>query len=70
MTIIIQIYYITNGNNVLRRGEYKLKGKKPEELALDFWTWIKGEHPYHCEITKVIADGEEITEKVKDLEIK
>jgi hypothetical protein len=68
MTVIILIHYISNDNKVLRRGSFPLKGKSKEEAALEFWKWIKREHPFECEIEQVIVDGEDITEEVKGLE--
>jgi hypothetical protein len=68
MTALIVIHYISNNNKVLRRGSFPLKGKEKEIIALEFWNWIKREHPFECEIEKVIVDGEDITEKVKEME--
>ncbi|MFS0776274.1 hypothetical protein ABC255_09730 [Neobacillus sp. 3P2-tot-E-2] len=68
MTVLIQIHYITSDNKILRRGSFQLKGRSKEETALDFWRWIKKEHPYECEIEKIICEGEDITDKVKELE--
>jgi hypothetical protein len=68
MNVVISIHYITNENKVLRRGSFPVQRKTSEEVALDFWKWIKKEHPYECEIEKVLCDGEDITEKVKELE--
>jgi hypothetical protein len=65
--ISIHIHYISNGNKVLQRGQFPLKGKNKEEVALAFLKWIKREHPYECEIEMVIVDGEDITELVKKL---
>jgi hypothetical protein len=68
LTVLIVIHYISNDNKVLRRGSFPLKGKPKEEVALEFWKWIKREHPFECEIEKVTVDGEYITEAVKGLE--
>ncbi|MCM3567829.1 hypothetical protein [Neobacillus mesonae] len=68
MTITIQINYITNGNKVMQQGDFKLRGKKPEQIALEFWRQIQREMPYKCELEKIIATGEEITVLVKGLE--
>jgi hypothetical protein len=64
MNVAIQIYYHTSDSSVLRRGNFPLKGKVAEKVAYDFWKWIKGEHDFHCELEKVVCDGEDITEKV------
>lgn len=67
MTVLIQITYISSENNILRRGSFPLRGRKPETVALEFWKAIKKEHPYDCEINKVTCDGEDLTQKVKEL---
>ncbi|MEH7012435.1 hypothetical protein V7087_16745 [Neobacillus niacini] len=67
MNILIQISYTSNDNKVMHQGSFPLKRKTKEEVAFEFWSWIKKEHPYECEIEKVIVDGEDITEKVKEL---
>ncbi|MFP7300520.1 hypothetical protein [Neobacillus niacini] len=68
MNILIQVFYTSNENSVLRRGSYPLKNRQPEEVAYEFWKWIKKEHPYPCELEKVIANGEDITQLVMKLE--
>jgi hypothetical protein len=68
MTVLIVIHYISNDNKVMRKGSFPLKRKTREETALEFWQWIKREHPFDCEIEKVICDDEDITEKVKKLD--
>jgi hypothetical protein len=67
MTVLIVIHYISLDNKVMRRGSFPLRGKSREAVALEFWKWIKREHPFECEIEKVIVDGEDYTEKVKEL---
>jgi hypothetical protein len=70
MNVIIQIHYITIENNgrILQRGSFLLKRRKPEQVALEFWEWIKREMTVEIKLERVIADGEEITELVKELE--
>jgi hypothetical protein len=70
MNVTIQIHYITIENNgrILQRGSFPLKRKKPEEVAYEFWKWIKKEMPLEIAIEQVIADGEDITELVKELD--
>jgi hypothetical protein len=68
MTVLIVIHYTSNDNKIFRKGEFPLKGKSKEAAALEFWKWIKREHPFECEIEKVIVDGEDITDAVKGLE--
>lgn len=66
--VLIQIHYITNDSKVLRRGEFKLNRKKPEEAAWEFWQWIKREHPWPVELEKVLCEGKDITEEVEKIE--
>jgi hypothetical protein len=70
MTVTIQIHYITikNDGRILLRGSFPLKRRKPEEVAYEFWKWIKKEMPVEITIEQVIAEGEDITELVKDLD--
>lgn len=69
MNVIIQIFYKSAGNSVYRKGNFPLKGKKPEEVAFQFWKEIKKESPFECSLDKVVLDvNEEITEKVFALE--
>jgi hypothetical protein len=68
MTVLIVIHYKSNDNKIFRRGSFPLRGKSKEAVALEFWKWIKREMPFECEIEKVIVDGEDITEKVKEME--
>ncbi|MEH6994246.1 hypothetical protein V7075_16245 [Neobacillus drentensis] len=68
MNLLIQIFYTTNDNSIFRRGSYPLKNKKPEEVAYEFWKWIRKEHPFPCELEKVIVNGEDLSQLVKNLE--
>jgi hypothetical protein len=68
MNVIIKIHYISNDNKILRRGSHPLRGKTKEQVALEFWKWIKMEHPFECELEKILVDGEDETQLVKDLE--
>jgi hypothetical protein len=70
MNVTIQIHYVAieNKNRVLQRGSFPLRDKKPEQVALEFWRRIKKEMPLEIAIVQVIADGEDITEVVKELD--
>lgn len=68
MNVVIDIHYISVENKVLQGGSFPLKRRKPEEVAYEFWRWIKREHPYECVIEKILADGEDITKLVIELE--
>jgi endonuclease V-like protein UPF0215 family len=67
LNVLIEIHYISNENKVLRRGSFPLKGKSKAQVALEFWRWIKREHPFEVEIEKVTVDGEDITEKLLEM---
>lgn len=69
MNVVIEIHYITNGVKNLQSSTFPLRGKSPEHVALEFWRQIQKEMPYDCQLEKVIiAGGENITEKVLELE--
>lgn len=68
MNVVIHIHYITeNDSRILQKGEFPLRGKKKEQVALEFWKWIKRENMYSVEIEKVLCEGEDITDVVKEL---
>lgn len=67
MTVIIRIDYISMDNQIFRRGEIPLKGRTKEQAAVDFWKWIKREHPYECILEKVTIDSEDFTEAIMKL---
>jgi glycerol-3-phosphate dehydrogenase len=68
MNVLIVIHYISNDNKVMQRGSFPLRGKTKEQVAYEWLRRIKREMPYYEELEKVTADGEDITEKVKELE--
>lgn len=68
MNVLIVIHYISNDNKVMQKGSFPLKGKKKEQVAYKWLKQIKRQMPYYEEVEKVTADGEDITEKVKELE--
>jgi hypothetical protein len=68
MIVLIVIHFISSDNKIMQRGSFPLKGKAKEVVALEFWKWIKREMPFECEIEKVTVDGEDITEKVKEMD--
>jgi glycerol-3-phosphate dehydrogenase len=67
-TVIIQIFYFSNGDSILQRGEFQLRGRKAERVAYDWLKQIKREMPYYEGIEKVICDGVDLTELVKKLD--
>jgi hypothetical protein len=70
MNSTIQIHYIETESKikVLQRGSFPLKGKKQEQVAYKWWKQIRRESSMNLELEKVIANGEDITELVKELE--
>jgi hypothetical protein len=68
MNITIQIHFNSNENKVLRSRTFPLRGKKPEKVAYEWFKQIRREMPFGAVLEKVICKGEDITEKVKELE--
>jgi hypothetical protein len=68
MNVTIEIHYITNGNKVMQRGSFPLRRKKPEEVAFEWFRQIRREMPFGAELEKIIVDGEDVTELVKELD--
>jgi hypothetical protein len=66
VNVIISIRYNSPAGPVLQQGEFYLKGKKPEEIAFNWWKQIQRE-VYTDELISVEVNGEDITEKVRDL---
>lgn len=66
--IYIEILYVSSNTRVSQGGSFPLRGGKPEQVALQFWKQIKKDMSYHAQIEKITADGEDITQLVKDLE--
>ncbi|MBO0961632.1 hypothetical protein J1P26_18155 [Neobacillus sp. MM2021_6] len=68
MTVIIEIHF-TAASRGYKKGEFQLRGRKPEFLALQFWKQINKELSYRAKLEKVIVDGgQDITEAVLELE--
>jgi hypothetical protein len=67
-TVIIRIDYISNGNKLYQVGSFPLRGRNAEQVALDWWKQIKREMSYFAELEIITANGENITQMVKDLE--
>lgn len=67
--IAVQIQYITElGNKVLQRGSFPAKGRKPEKVAYNWWRELKKEMNVEIKMEKVMIDGEDKTEEVKEME--
>ncbi|SDM16905.1 hypothetical protein [Bacillus sp. OK048] len=67
MNVIIEIHYAAS-SRTYQKGEFRLKGQKSEKIALDFWKQIKKELSYRAALEKVLCNGDDITQLVKDLE--
>jgi hypothetical protein len=66
MYVIISIRYTSPAGTILQQGDFRLKGRKPEQVALLWWKQIQKE-VYTDELIEVIANNEDITEKVRAL---
>lgn len=67
MTVLVELWYISNDNRVFRRGSFSDK-KKPEEVAFEWWKQVRREMPFGGDLEKVTANGEDITEIVKKMD--
>jgi hypothetical protein len=65
-TVVIQIFYTSAGDRSYQMGEFPLKGRTWDQAAYDFFRWICRELPYGAELEKVLCEGEDLTEKVKE----
>ena len=52
----------------MQRGSFPLRRRRPEHVALDFWKQIKKEMPFGAELSKLLIDGEDRTEIIKEME--
>lgn len=66
MNIIISIRYNSPAGIVLQQGEFHLKGRKPEQITVDWWKDIQRE-VYTEGLIEVKVNNEDITNKVKAL---
>ena len=65
MNVLIAIKYNSPAGTVLQQGDFPLRGKKPEAIALEWWKQIQRE-VYTEGLIQVIVNGnEDITDKVK-----
>jgi hypothetical protein len=67
MNVSIKIDYIAC-SRVSQSGSFPSRGRKPEKVALEWWKQLKKETSYRAALEKVTADGNDITQLVKDLE--
>lgn len=64
--VFIKIHYWGPAGRVEQSGSFPLRGKRPEEVALDWWDKEVG-RGYQREIGKITANDEDITEKVLEV---
>jgi hypothetical protein len=71
ITATIKIIYrsAVSGSKILQGGSFLLKGRKPEKVAFDWWTQIQREMNVD-RLEQVLCDGEDITQLVKNMDIK
>lgn len=68
MYVTIEIHYKA-GSHINQSNTFPVRGKRPEQVTLDWWKEIKKEMSYHATLEKVIANGDQdITQLVLDLE--
>jgi hypothetical protein len=65
--VIITIRYTSPAGTVLQQGDFPLRGKNPEEIALQWWRQIQKEVYTDELVSVVVGIDEDITEKVKAL---
>jgi hypothetical protein len=67
MNVTIEIHYKA-ASKLMQRASFPTKGRKPERVAYEFWKSIKKEMPYPVVLEEVLAAGEDVTQKIKELE--
>jgi hypothetical protein len=67
-TVKIEIHYSVMSRSH-QKGEFLLRGCKPEQVPLDFWKQIKRDMSYRASLEKILCEDEDITQLVIDLEI-
>ncbi|NRD80150.1 hypothetical protein HPT25_22700 [Bacillus sp. BRMEA1] len=69
MNVTIEMHFIASGNKSMSAGSFPLRGRKPEQVAYEWWKQIKKETSYHAQLERVIAIGDQnITDLVLKLE--
>jgi hypothetical protein len=68
MNVSIRIDYISS-SKISQSGSFPIyRGQKTERVALLWWKELNKETSYRAVLEKVIADGNDITKLVKNLE--
>lgn len=72
MNVLIQIHFktIDYESKTSQTGEFKLRGRKAEYIAFDFWRQVQRESRVDLVLEKVLCEGEDITELVREIEKK
>jgi hypothetical protein len=69
MKVTIDIHFSTSAGKALKSGSFPLSGRKPEQVAYEFFKWIQKKQPNEIQLEEVIIDGnKDITDLVKELE--
>jgi exonuclease III len=68
MNVTIEIHY-NSDSRALQKGNFPLRDRKAEYVALEFWKHIQKNMSHRGEIEKIIVEGDkDITQRVIDLE--
>jgi hypothetical protein len=66
--VVIEIHY-AGAARLTQKGSFPLRGRLPEQIALEFWKQIRKKMSYFVQLEKVILNSEQdITELVKECE--
>jgi hypothetical protein len=69
MNVSIRIDYIAS-SKVSQTASFPLRRRTKEQVAYEWWKYLKKETSYRATLDKVFADGDDITDLVKELEEK
>lgn len=61
--VFLRIHYTSPSGRSERKGNFPLRGQRPEEVALDWWEKDVS-RGVEKKLDKILADGVDITEKV------
>jgi hypothetical protein len=69
--VSIQIIYKSSasGSSIMQRGDFPLKGRRPETIAFHWWEQIQKEM-FVADLEQMIIDGEDMTETIKKMDKK
>lgn len=69
MKVTITLRFRTQVHKTRQSGEFPLKGRTPEQIAYEWLREISREGTWIEEIYEVLADGVDITDKVRELRL-